>query len=31
LENMNCRCLHNIITLDIHHYLIKGISIRHNC
>ena len=26
LENMNCRCLHNIITLDIHHYLIKGIE-----
>ena len=31
LENMDCRCLHNIITLDIHHYLIKGISMRHNC
>ena len=31
LENMDCHYLYTIITLDIHHYLIKIKSIRHNC
>ena len=29
-ENMDCHCLHTVITLDIHHYLIKSKSMRHN-
>ena len=31
LENMDCHYLYTNITLDIHHYLIKIKSIRHNC